>query len=255
MKLKIFLAPVLLILIVAGSIWVLHPAYVEMQAKKAALAAETEKLNDIKTKNAKAEAAYGVWNSNPEKRNIIMTYIPAQQQEEEVIDNLNSLAAGSGLAVYDLSVTIPEKAKAAATAAVDEAGNQTEEVSAAPVADNFSATVGVSGDYGKIKTFLGKVNVLGRFNSISSLEISKANAPTGPDGKAVDNSGSGNLKADITLNFNWLNANNLTVTVNNKAFASDNFDMTVADAIRSQMTTGMQALNVGLAGRENPFVK
>lgn len=226
------------------AIFWIYPAYQDMQLKRADLKSAVDKLVDIQNKNAKAEKLHEAWNTNLEQRSVITQYIPEQKQEEDVINNLNALVSASGASIYNLSVSAVGKNK---TAVAEDEANKSALV---PTAKSFEVTLGAAGDYKKIKTLLGKINSFPRFNGISSLKIAKTVE------KDKSNEGAnGNLQADIVLSFNYMEKNNSTIKANDKIFLSENFDMSIADVIKKKLETAFNAISIGSAGRENPFVK
>ena len=252
MKLKVLVAPVLIVIIVVLAVWYVYPAFQEMQGKTANLTTEQNKLADIQEKNSKAEALGQVLKGDTVRHDTLLSYIPEQESEEDMISTLNSLAGGEGLSVFKISisaVTVPA-APAADAATTDAAGNPVVAPSV-PVVKNFVVELGVTGNYAKIKDLLGKIAALQRFNSIASLKINKVQ---NSDPKA-DDSASDNLQADVSLNFNYMAKSDAVVNLDNAIFSSNNFDMSVVDNIKSTMTTVVNGLTVGPQGVTNPFVK
>lgn len=242
MKIKLLIMPILLVLIMALAIWWIYPGYQEMKSKEANLASATARLAVIKEKNAKAEKLLNIWSNSAEQRNIIEKYIPGQKQEEDVIGSLNSLVSETGLALYDLSVSATEK-KTAPSAGENMIEAEADAVNLTPTAENFNVALGVAGDYGKIKTLLGKISALKRFNSVSSLKISSSSGQAGA------------LQADITLNFNYIRRTNSAINPDNKIFLTGVFDIGIADEITRKLSTDIKSTVVGSSGRENPFVR
>lgn len=269
MKLKILAAPILIVLIVIMAIWVISPAYRDFRAKKAELGKAQTKLTAIQEKNNRAAQLGQSLATKTDQKRALLRYIPEQQKEEDVIANLNALAGAAGLSVYNISIgSLEKKESTAADANAQSNGNfllppviDTTDLGdmavapAKPETRNFKVTLGVAGSYGKIKDLLGKIAALQRFNSIASLKITKAQAQSGAEGAEADNGISDNLQADISLNFNFIDKSDAIVNLNNEIFAGVNFDMTVVDNIKSQMTTVVNSLTAGDSGVQNPFVK
>ena len=242
MKIKLLIMPILLVLIAVLVIWWIYPGYQDMKIKESELASANAKLAIIKEKNIKAEKLLDTWNNSIEQRSIIEKYIPEQKQEEDVIGSLNSLVSETGLALYDLSVSATEK-KNASSVRENTAETEIDAVDSAPTAESFNVALGAAGDYGKIKTLLGKIGSLKRFNSISSLKISSASEQTGA------------LQSDIALNFSYIKRTNSAINPNNKIFLTGVFDIGIADEITQKLLTDIKATIIGSSGRENPFVK
>jgi len=254
MKIKILIAPFLLFLSVVLAIWWINPAYKELKIKKATLTEATNRLADIRTKNAKAETLKEVWNKSATERDIITEYVPEQKQEEEVIDSLNTLTVQAGLGLYNLAVSGEESVAPVAPPVnvnVAGVGDGTAQIVAEPTVSNFEVTLGASGDYGKIKALLNKLVTLKRFNNISSLKISKSSKQDA----TAEESANGSLQLDLVVSFSYLKKDGETVSINDTVFVGGDFDLKVAEAISKKLTTEVNTVNIGLVGRENPFVK
>lgn len=234
--------PFLLVLIAVAAIWWVYPSYKEMKTKEAGLANATARLADIKEKNAKAEKLLNIWNNSAEQKNIIEKYVPEQKQEEDVIGSLNALVSETGLALYDLSISAAEK-KNMVSVQEDTAGMEIDAVDLTPTAENFTVVLGVAGDYGKIKTLLGKIGALKRFNSVSLLNINSSGEQAGT------------LQAKIALDFNYMRKSLSAIQPDNKIFLTGVFDIAIADEIMKKLSTDVKATVIGSAGRENPFVQ
>jgi Tfp pilus assembly protein PilO len=256
MKLKILLVPVLIVLIIIMAIWVVFPSLQDLNNKKVDLEKATFKLSDIQNKNDKADILSQSLNSNTDKLNTVLTYIPNQEKEEEIISNLNSLASSSGLSVFSMTVAPVEKTEeivavdASATGApVDGTGVMPVEA-AKPVISNFKVNLGVAGSYENIKNFLGKVASLRRFNIVAGLKISKNTTV-----KSEEQASSNNLQANVSFNFNYIVKNNSVMNIDDSVFSGSGFDMSVVDNIQSKMNTIVNGLTVGAIGMTNPFIK
>jgi Tfp pilus assembly protein PilO len=256
MKLKILLVPMLIVIIVILAIWVIYPSVKNMNSNKADLAKAEAKLADIQNKNNQADILAQTLTSNKDKRDTLFVYIPDQKKEEEIISNLNSLAINAGLAVLSVAVSKPEENGTAlpndelATKNSDNIGETgtAEDVVIAPV--DFKVTIGVVGGYENIRDLLKKVASLRRFNSLTGLKISKDNSKSGDD-QAANNS----LTAEIGLTFNYLVENESVANVDDTAFSTGSFNMSVIDDIKNQMNTIVNGLTVGAKGVTNPFVR
>ena len=255
MKLKILVAPVLIVLIVVMAVWVVYPAFQDLQSNKASLGIQQANLKDIQEKNSKAEALAQSLNGSTEQRDILLGYIPEQKNEEEMINEINNLSSSEGLTVYKITVT--DLVAPVVAAPVDASGSVAADSSvskavapAMPTANNFTVDFGVAGNYAKIKELLGKIAALRRFNSISSLKITKSQ-----DAKVADDSTVDNLQADINVNFNYMVKGNSVANLDNSIFSSGSFDMSVVENIKDTMSTVVDGLTVDAHFAPNPFVK
>jgi len=256
MKLKILLAPILIVLIIIMAVWFVIPGFQDLNNKKADLEKANAKLADIQNKNSKADRLMQSLDSNNDKLNTLLTYIPNQEKEEEIISNLNSLASAAGLSVFSMSIAPVEiaanvPAVDASTAGVPADGGEAMSAEAAkPTISNFKVSLGVAGSYENIKSLIIKIASLRRFNNIAGLEISKDTSA-----KGAGQTSSNDLQANMSLNFNYIARNNSVINIDDTVFSGDGFDMSVVDDIQSKMNTIVNGLTVGATGVANPFVK
>lgn len=238
------------------AIWVVYPGFQDLSSKQETLKGANAKLAGIQDKNKKADILGQALIGNADKRNTLLTYIPDQEKEEEIISNLNSLANAGSLTVFGMSVTpveviadIPATDTLAMTVPAD-GGAAAPAAAVKPVVSNFKVNLGVTGTYENIKDLSKKITSLRRFNNIAGLIISKDETL-----KAEEQSTSNNLRASISLNFNYLAKDNSIVNIDNSVFSEGSFDMSIVDEIKNKMNTVMNSLSTGAIGVANPFVK
>lgn len=241
MKLKLLFAPLLVLLIIVMAIWVVAPAYQELQVQKDELATAQQKLTDIQEKNALAAKLRQELAGNAEQEGLLLKYIPREAQEEIIIENLNSLALEEGLLVNNISVT-GNTGKSIPVVVVSDGMD----AQAVPVLseNKISLNTGVIGPYEKIKSFIGKLAALKRYNNISSLKISPAASGTSAN----------KLQADMMINFAYFSDNNAAVNVNSSIFSKGSFDKTVIEQIKNRLNKDVVPVNIGETGKANPFL-
>jgi len=242
MKLKLLIAPLLVLLIIVMAIWVVVPAYQELQTKKGELADAQTKLADIQGKNALAAKLKQALADNPAQKEILLGYLPEKAQEEVIIENLSSLAQGEGLTVADLSLSDNSQKNnpSAAPVVVDASLG---EVAPPVLAVNLtSTTIGFAGPYEKIKSFLGKLAAFKRDNNVISLKIAPAATAAG------------NLQADMSLNLAYFAGGSSAINPNSSIFSNGSFDTTVTDQIKNKLNTEIVPVNIGNTGKANPFL-
>ena len=253
MKLKILIVPIFIIAIVSLIIWGIIPAYSEFNLQSGILKNNQGKLDDIRGKQEKVASLFGELSSSANQQGILLKYLPASKQEEDLLVSLSSMAAEGGVLVLNLSISQEAKnttAVAATSFEVGMPGNPDQAVVAiGPVALNFTAKMGIVGDYQKIKDFLNKAKTLQRFNSISSLNIEN-NTATG----ATTNT----LLANIELNFNYLPKADSVPSFANDIFTKGAFDMSMIDVIKNRTTTELTKAEIAGGGsgtgKDNPFL-
>lgn len=242
MKLKLLIAPLLVLLIIVMAIWVVAPAYRGLVAQKEELAAAKQKLAGIQEKNAQAAKLRQELAGNTGHKELLLKYIPGGAQEEIIIENLNALALGEGLAVFNLSVADNSR-KNSVPAVSATVNNSQEEIAPAVLsADSISVGVGFAGPYEKIKSFIGKLAALKRGNNITSLKIAAATAVPG------------SLQADMVLKFSYFAGGNSAISANSSIFSKGSFDTAVIEQIKSKLNTEVVPVNIGETGKTNPFL-
>lgn len=269
MKIKLLVVPVMVVAIVVLSIWLVYPAYSNgtdgFKEKRNKLAEEKKKLEEIKNKSANVLKLSSQLSSNVEMRDIVFSFIPETTKEEEIIDNLNFLAGSEGLSVTELSVTsqpagentpavVGTGSVFSGTMAANAATSGTEggeiAVSFAPQVKEAQVNFSVTGNYGQIKNLLIKVYGLKRFNNMESLEIRAANLTE----EAKKDEPTDSLQAIMILKFNFIKKPVTAVSVEDPVFLRDSFDMKVINDIKSKRNIEVLKLDVGQAGRTNPFL-
>lgn len=247
----------MIVLIVFLLIWIVYPAYTngtdglkekmdQYSQEKAKDDAMAQKINNLDSlSNALASS------DNAAKQDSLLKYLPATVKEEEIIDNLNYLAASDGLAVLNLSVSQPEQTIAPIVGVNPEGepiGNSAPAASVAVNAATFKANYSVSGPYDKIKDLFDKVYKLERFNQMVSLDIVK------PPATGTNKSVGDNLIANATLQFAYLEKNSAAADPMNPVFSQSNFNWGVIQSIASAKSVDVMKLNVDSAGQANPFL-
>ncbi|HHE45916.1 MAG TPA: hypothetical protein ENL05_01010, partial [Candidatus Moranbacteria bacterium] len=96
MKGKILIVPVIIVIIIALSVWLVYPAYSNgnngVKEKYNQLRKEQEKLSNAQNKGANIQKLFGKLNSLSGQKDILYKFVPENAKEEEIIDNLNFLA-------------------------------------------------------------------------------------------------------------------------------------------------------------------
>lgn len=271
MKIKLLLVPSIITLIVVLGIWLVYPAYSNgstgVKDHYDQLKSEKEKLNSILGKSDTASKLFSELDSLGADRDVVYEFVPSDIKESEIIDNLNRMAADSGLLIYGLSVGRPSLEVASPEALVTmgstsldvKSPSVTPVVPILPKAKNFEANIQVSGNYDQIKSFLEKLNVFARYNSIGNIFLKKgvSSAAGGSDNQPVitDTPTLDVLTANIKINFNIVDKTTLSGdNVNDPVFSSSRLDTKIISQIKSQRSGAAMALDIGQQGKANPFM-
>jgi Tfp pilus assembly protein PilO len=256
MKVKILIAPLLIVSIIALLIWLVYPAYSNgvdgAKEKQAEYNQEKQTLDTVsqKTTNLDSLSTALTNDVNKPKQDVLFKFIPASLKEEDVINNLSYLASGAGLSILNIAVAQPDKASIPTSGLVDSSGQPIPVSAQAPAAvlpDTVKVNFSVTGSYDQIKDALNKIYALERYNSVSSLSIGEAASGSG--------SASGNsLQASAVLEFALYKKSAVPADPLSPVFDSGNFDWATIQSITDSKSIDVLGLNVDSSGRENPFL-
>jgi hypothetical protein len=243
MRLKLLLAPLMMILIIVSIIWFVVPAYQDVSLKRSELKDSEAKLEELKAKALAADKLVSDLQSKNAEQSTVLTYLPASTFEEQVIDNLNYIASNDGVSIYNLSVKeiTPEALAAAGIAAGTEKSN--------PSLKKVEVSYGMVGGYDKIKSVLQKIFMLKRYNGVKSISIKKVFSP----GSENKDASADNLQADVKLAFDYLEEMKTVENLDNAILTSGTFNMKAVNDIGSVTSVELMKLAPPAAGRANPF--
>lgn len=256
MKLKILVAPVVIIMVISLVIWGIVPAYSQLRVDNESLKNNQAKLAEVQGKQKNVENLFQELNASVDQQNILVTYLPYSKQEEAVLGNISDLVSQEGLSLFELSVLADEKKAINAEENIGDlppGGLEGEFVMKGPEATNFTAKLGVSGEYQKIKNLLSKFESLNRFNEISSLDIaSDTNSAAGVEGQQSQPSSI--LSAKIELNFAYLKKAASISNFNDTVFVAGKFDTASIKKIEDRTSTELSQIKPDSSGKANPFL-
>lgn len=272
MKIKLLLVPSIITLIVVLGVWLVYPAYSNgstgVKDHYDQLKNEKTKLETVLGKSGNANKLSLQLDSLGSDKDVVYGFIPSDIKESEIIDNLNRMAADSGLLIYGLSVDrpsleviSPEVPMTMGSTSLDDGTVSDPSLSAAvpilPKPKNFNANIQVSGSYDQMKSFSEKVDVFARYNSITSLYLKKGSS-TVAGGASTVTTADPNLDvitANMKISFNVLEKAKLSDdNVNDPVFVSGNFDTKIISQIQSQYSGAAMKLEIGQKGKANPFM-
>lgn len=266
MKIKLILVPSIVVLIIVLGIWFVYPAYSNgtngLMDNYSKLKAERQKLESIKGKSGNANELAAQLDSMGTEKDILYEFIPAKIKESEIVNNLNKMAADSGLLIYGLSVGRPslEVASIAApqtlgSTSIDATISVNKAVSVLPKAKNFEASMQISGSYDQVKTFMDKLSNFARYNKITSFYVKKGDAASGGSNDTNVNASTDLLIVDLKAEFNLLNEAKISNSnVSDSVFSSSNMDTKIVSEIKSARTGLAVGVDTGQKGKSNPFM-
>jgi hypothetical protein len=260
MKIKILLAPSLIVIIIVAIIWYIYPAYTNgvdgVKEKNQQLAEQKKLVENLDNSISNAGKLVADLNTNYSENSVVFGYIPTNKEEEKIIESLNSLAKESALSVLNISISeekevvAPVEDVASGISVHTLSGNEpvSSPVTPKAVPKNLKVDFLVVGEYANIKVLLEKIQKVKRFSKVSALEI-----------KALlkeDQSASNSLQVNLTLEFNYLKELKRLVEgdVNNPVFSTGNFDKQTIEKIRSSRSIEVNNVLPGQKGGNNPFI-
>jgi hypothetical protein len=260
MKIKLLLAPSLIIGIIILLIWFVYPGYTNggdslkpagIKEKRAELQMEKEKLARIVEKNNNIKKLSDQLINSGHEQEVLMEFIPVTVAEEEIVDKLNFNASSLGISVFNLSVAQPKAAPAAPVIESSEPESASAKIVPLPKEENVAVSFSVIGGYDKIKELLEKIYRLKRFNEVISLEVGAQKEATNGNASSAP---ADNLQVDMVLGFNTLKEVEKIGDPEGKVFSMQKFDMgTIAKIEEMKNIDVPEPLRVGESGRANPF--
>lgn len=263
MKIKILIVPVITILLIVSTIWIILPKAFQVKEEYLNMKKSQQELSEMTEKIGKANNLSKDLTTNTEKQNILMRYLPIDKQGEDILNNLNVIAASEGAAISDLVLSEEKDTAGSSIAAAGQIQEKTDSSSGNSVgsaknskalvsevgAKSVKAEITIVGDYEKIRRVVDKINNMKRNSKVASLKISiKQNLIAGESVNAANE-----LEANITANFGYLKK--VTIAdVNSSVLDSGKFDMSVVDKILASSNTEFSEINIGQTGRTNPFI-
>ena len=253
MKLKLLLAPSIIILAVVLLIWVVYPAYTNgtdgVREKYQALEKQKEMTTSLLARLDNVKKLGSALDNDTSAKNTIFNYIPQNKEDEKVIENLNFLAMKNSLAVLNISLSEPVDSLTLVATPVDAMSPQAADISAKKVVPKkLMANFSVFGSYENMRVLLDNLSKMKRFNKVSILEMKST--------RKEDQSLSENLQMNIGLEFNYL-LNNYNLTdedINNDVFVGGVFDEKIVDEIVKSKNVDVNNVLPGEIGTNNPFL-
>ncbi len=264
------MVPSMILLAIVLGIWLVYPAYSNgstgVKDHYNQLNAERAKLASVQGKSGNANKLSSQLESMPADKDTLYEFVPVEMKESEIIDNLNKMAADSGLLIYGLSVSQPKMDVVEAPVTVSstslDPNSPTSDVPVAtlPKEKSFAANMQISGSYAQMKSFFDKVDTFARYNSMATMFLKKglSTAP-GATGTATssttDTTALDVLTANLEIDFNVLDRATLSDgNITDSVFANSILDTKVISQIKSQYSNAALKLDVGQEGKANPFL-
>lgn len=246
MKIKILLMPLLILIIVVLSIWLVYPVYSNgtngIRENYTKLKSEQAKLIELQGKRKNADDLSAQFSTLLEK-DVLYAFIPEEMKEEEIINSLGSLSSASGLLLFDSTIGQPLREKS-----IEEFQTIDETKNFLPEIKNFKVEMKLSGSYEKIKDFLNSLGKFSRNNNFSTLEISR-NVSSDTETASSDV-----LLINASVDFNVLKEAKLNeANISSSIFTNSKLETKVISDIKNQKNASNFQLNVEQKGKNNLF--
>jgi Tfp pilus assembly protein PilO len=266
MKIKILVFPMVLALSVVIAIAYMWPQYGSLRGAIKELKESEATLQSVVEKKNNIENLKGSLKSNQDKQSFVLDFLPINKNEENIIDGLNYLASGSGVALANLLL---EDTRSAAAIAAEESAT-TASSSKDILFSNASSGSGessiiqpwdaqprsvevevdVAGKYENIKTFLEQVYKMEMFNTVASLKIEKQESRS-EEGIPAD---LGLLSATLKMSFGYLPEIQIGRNLSAPIFSQSSFNFGPYERLTSLVSKNIPTLETGERGKANPFL-
>lgn len=253
MKVKILLVPLFIVISIMLLIWLVYPAFSDLNDKRGELKDVGVKVADMEIKLQKTFELMNSMSEKGQEQEMVYNFLPTDQKIEEVIDILNNLAYSEGLPIADLSVGKPkvilESIAKETTMGDGMTGDIKKAVSEGSINDvrEFEAEFSVVGGYDNLRNIINNINKTRRFNDIIDISINKSSSQTAD---------SNLLNMDLIIKFNYLEKVKIVSSVNNKIFTSGEFETASLIEDMDRYRNGYYSIVVvDGVGKSNPFVR
>lgn len=270
MRLKFLLFPVVLVILVIVFIANIWPEISLLRQMNSQYNKDKEILGNIISKKGDISSLNDNLESNKDKKDFVLSYVPEKNNDEKNIYLLNYLATNSSLSV--LSISLDKVAQNDPSTEIN-ASNPVNIIASAIVTDpntgeaidpqvllenakkiKFAeAHVTVAGEYDKIKMYLDKLERMEIYSKVSEVKISKNKEEKKEGQDQAQTSESNLLVAEIAVDFGYYpkmkDADYATLTK-----LGSSFDFAKIEKVRSGITQNVPVIEAGASGRNNPFV-
>ncbi len=251
MRLKILIIPLVFLLLLVLVIGFVKPDIDTLQEKMVALETKSNQAKNLASLLRNIDTLTAELNQQSEAEQFVKTYLPANLDQDSVMDKLNFLATQSG--VFPDLITMHD---VATKAAVDENGAPIDTTTSSGKVQMkvYTVQITVKGGYSNIKDFLSRVAHVNRYHktSLFALKNNKANQAADPAVTASDS-----LVGTFEASFDYLPLRSVDSALHAPIFSQAKLDTTKLDATVKWVTSTVPAFSGGATGssvgRPNPF--
>ena len=263
MQLKIILLPTLVVLSLVLGIGFIKPDYDALTQKRVLLAEKQTQVDKIESVKSNVSTLSGALDSKSDLEQWSLRYYPETMDQERIIDGFNFMAQQSGLIIkaMDMKEIIVEKKEAFDVGGplTSIPGQEAEGMATitpayiAPVPSSYVAQVQAKGSYENLKNFMDRLSRMDRMNSLRLVSIG-----VDKDSKEVTDTGQAaatteQLVGTFEARFDHIKSPKQQSALGIPVFEQGTLDTTGLEAARTWATSPVPLLDVGQAGRSNPF--
>jgi hypothetical protein len=273
MKIKILIAPLLIVAIIVLLIWFVYPLWTNgsdgIKEKLSDYEIQKNRQAELEKKKEKISSLYQDIESKKNQADLLYRFLPETMLEEELIDKMQFLtsmkqedaANGWEMGPGKMTVALSKAAIpiiSSQPAAV--AGQKDVAVLVQKDLSNFDLNFQFLGPYEKIRDIIKSIYSLKRYNKVTKFKAlsgvikREGNILKWEDPKGEPANG---LKVEMTMNYNYFNVGRVgPENINDPVFSLDRLEKIrwdVIDAIQKK-ETDIVPLTLPESGRGNPFV-
>jgi Tfp pilus assembly protein PilO len=258
MKVKLLFFPLSLTIALALGIWSIQPEIERSMSLREEIEAQHKKLDDINQKLKNAKTLEGELDAHSDMEQLALRYLPNVQDDERMMDSLSFLAVQSGVSLVDVKLT--RNAQTAAKEVESEPTTASAVVgsgsaAAAPVVapkailKTVDAQATLKGGYENIRDFVSRINKTDRFQDFLEVEISR-DSQTGNEEVSSDV-----LTASIGVRFSYFPQSRSASEAETNLFAQAALDFKPIQTLQGFISSPVPSLEIGAAGKNNPFLR
>lgn len=244
MKLKLFVLPFFLVMILILVIGYMKPDFDIIFEKRAEIDTRNTSLKDMDSVLSNISALNNSLDRNADAEVFMLDYLPYTMNQDQTIDAFGFLASQSGLIVSDMGL---KKIDEVANIAIAPDGSIAENTNTNKV-KTFQLTGSVLGTYENIKVFYDRLAHISRFQKIQSFSIEKKIETTSlqSEGAVSD------LKGTFVATYGYLPKKPVLSALDIPVFFQSELNFSAVALLKEGMTN-MPTLGKDQVGKPNPF--
>lgn len=257
MRLKVLLAPFLVVMILIISIGYIKPDVETLQIKRSDILSKENVLTDMDAVLSNIRSLNSSLDAAQDSEKFAYRYLPEAIDQDQIIDAFNFLASQSGLTIIAMDLKQPRAAvreepvvdPSAAPFVTGANTGANPSLARTEQMKTFIFTGSVIGPYENIRAFFDRLGHMERFHEVRSLSIVVDPQATSPDGNADPNRLRGTFEATI----GYFPKKPVASAFNIPVFKQSKLDLSGITTWVERITSVVPALERGEAGKPNPF--